>query len=400
MSKAKGRRRSGAGTERGTTYGRRFTDSQHQHGLTLVASGLGTSAVAKLIGTSDKSIRNWVKIARATGTMPTVPIAALEVTTPPASDTQSKAQRSKSQAIYAPKDPGQGLSDFEVAAIMELKRAHPSFGPAQIRAQLKRFKGWRVANKAIARVLRTHGYELVHRGARPQGPDPIRFEAPRRNALWQMDFTELRVGSEKFSLLVILDDFSRYVVAHSLCDSQETTVVINTLRLAIARHGKPETVRSDRGGAFTSKAFSQALEAELIDQIVGRPYHPEGGGKVEAVMGTLRRELWDVEHFASRHEASQRLVAFFEDYNERRAHMGIDGLTPADRYFGRADRVLAQIDALSRRRNGANSIAAPAGAPIEEPRAPMEVLRLLIVDGRMELRLCGAVVQLGRVRLK
>lgn len=109
-------------------------------------------------------------------------------------DTPTTAIGSPSASIYAPKDPGQGLSDLEVAAILELKREHPAYGPAQLRAQLKRFKGWRLSNKAIARVLRQAGYELVHRGSRPQGPEPIRFEAPRRNALWQADYTELRVG--------------------------------------------------------------------------------------------------------------------------------------------------------------------------------------------------------------
>ena len=82
--------------------------------------------------------------------------------------------------------------------------------------------------------------------------------------------------------------------------------------------------------------------------------------------------------------------------------MGIDGLTPADRFFGRADRVLAAVDALSRGRQGALSLRAPAGSPIEEltapgASAPLEVLRLVLCDGMMELRFCGARVRLGRV---
>jgi transposase InsO family protein len=250
--------------------------------------------------------------------------------------------------------------------------------------------------------LRAHGYELVHRGSRPKGDEPLRFEAPRRNALWQLDFTELRVGSEKLALLVVLDDFSRFVVGHTLCDSPEAEVAVEVLRLAIARHGRPEAVRTDRGGAFLSAAFKRALEGELIDHIVGRAYHPEGGGKVEAVIGTVKRELWEVEHFATRREAERRLASFVAEYNERRAHMGIDGLTPADRYFGRADRVLAELDAVSRQRNGAREQRAERGAAVEEGRAagaPMEVLRLVVRDGHMELRFCGASVRLGPVQV-
>jgi len=183
-----------------------------------------------------------------------------------------------------------------------------------------------------------------------------------------------------------------------LSDSPSAEVVIELLRAAIARHGKPEAVRTDRGGGFLSAQMTSFLEAELIDHVVGRAYHPEGGGKVESLIGTIRRELWDVEHFDDWNAATRRLDAWVLEYNERRAHMGIDGLTPADRFYGRADRVLSHIDAVSRRRHGALAMHTSDGAPFEEiGERAFEVLRLVIVDGQMELRLCGSKVILGSV---
>jgi len=379
--------------------GKRYTPEQREHALTLVAAGMSQEAAGKAIGATGESVRRWVGRAKQTQTMPSVPARGKP-------QQQVAEVLGKAQSIYAAADPGEGLSAVEVAAILEYKRRHPSYGPAQLRTQLKRFKGWRIAVKAIGRVLRDHGYELVHRGSRPQGDEtPTRFEAPRRNALWQADFTELRVGDEKLLLLVMLDDFSRFVVGHAVADSPSTDVAVAVLRRAMARHGKPEAVRTDRGGAFVAKEhetdFARVLETELIDHIVGHAYHPQGGGKVEAVIGTIKRELWDVQHFGSRNEAETRLHAFIDDYNERRAHMALDGLTPADRFFGRADRVLELINALSRRRQGLSLRDVPDGAAIEElgvgRGAPMEVLRLVIIDGQMELRLCGARVRLGAV---
>lgn len=439
-SKSNGVGSLGAGIE---PRSRRYTDEEKAKALKLVARGRGRSAAALAVGASIESVRQWVKAALVSGTKPELQAAlgkangaatvrrtdrekknadvesshANGSTTPAREEsgeseletnTHSKLALSKSEARrspYAPKDPGQGLADHEVAAILELKKDHPSMGPAQLRAQLKRFMGWRISLKAIARVLRGHGYELVHRGP-PKGPEPIRWEAPRRNALWQLDFAEVRVSEERLHALIILDDFSRYVVGHALADSPTSEVATRTLQAAIARHGKPEAVRTDRGGAFIAFSretdFGRYLEAELIDHIVGRSYNPKGGGKVEAAVGTLRRELWDIEHFASRAEAQQKLAAFFDAYNERRAHMGIDGLTPADRFFGRADRVLATVDALSRKRQGALAQFDRPGVPVEElggpaDGQPLEVLRLLILDGELELRFCGARVRLGRV---
>ena len=392
--------------------GRRFTEEQRQQALTLIAGGMPRTEVAARVGTTTESLRRWVAKAQANGTMPAGPTRTAapalvdKKTQPVAAAVEADAKRATPRSPYAPADPAQGLGEHEVAAILELKRKHPSMGPAQLRAQLKRFQGWRVSIKAIARVLRAHGYELVHRGAKPKGPEPVRFEAPRRNALWQADFCDVRVAGEKLCVLIIIDDFSRYAVGYAVADSPSSAVATEAMRQSIARHGKPEAVRTDRGGAFVAFSkesdFGRFLEAELIDHIVGRAYSPRGGGKVESAVGTLKRELWEVFHFEDRAEAERRLAQFFEQYNERRAHMGIDGLTPADRFFGRADRVLAALDAISRKRQGALALVSPTGGPVEEltftgAGAPMEVLRLVLVDGVMELRFCGARVRLGRV---
>jgi transposase InsO family protein len=387
--------------------GRRFTEEQRSQAVSLVDSGMTREQIAMTVGCTVESLRRWVKRAGPRDLAPAPQprkSSNREVTIAAAPAEIAVAASNPPRSPYAPLDPAQALSEHEVAAILELKRRHPSMGPAQLRAQLKRFKGWRISLKAIDRVLRGHGYEPVHRGSRPKGPVPIRFEAPRRNALWQADFTEVRVGPEKLYVLVVLDDFSRFVVGHALADAPESSVATETLRKAIARHGKPEAIRTDRGGAFVAFAketdFGRYLEAELIDHIVGRPYSPRGGGKVESAIGTLKRELWEVFQFHDRDEAERSLARFFDEYNERRAHMGIDGLTPADRFFGRADRVLARIDAISRGRNGSSWQRSALGGPIEEidaDGAPLEVLRLCIVDGELELRFCGARVRLGRV---
>lgn len=395
--------------------GRRYTKAQREHALTLVASGMSRKKTAKVLGTTVESLRRWIREAEAAGTMPEVaatkddiqPVDTVVTEESPPSSIDTKEK--KVASVYAPKDPGEGLSEAEQSAILELKKQHPSYGPAQIRAQLKRFKGWRVSNKAIARLLRKNGYELVHRSSRPQGYEEHRFEAPRRNALWQMDFGEFWAAREKLHLLVTEDDFSRFVVGHCLVAEKSTKVASRVLLEAMARHGKPEAVRTDRGGEFRARDeegdFARVLEAEEIDHIIGRSYHPQGGGKVESVIGTVRRELWDVEHFADRAEAIRRTAEFFEEYNHSRAHMGIDGLTPADRFFGRADRVLAAVDEISRKRQGAAAMMLAKGMPFEEvlgirDGSPLEVLRLVINSGKMELRFCGVSVCLGEVEIR
>jgi putative transposase len=377
-----------------------FPPEVRDHALLLVASGMKRVEVARVIGGTTESLRNWVKAAREDGTMPEPPLPdpAQKETVPPEPDVPQRA----------PIDPGQGLGAHEEAAVLEYKKRHPSMGPAQIRTQLKRFKGWRIATKAIARVLKQNGYELVHTASRPKGEEVVeRFEAPHRNAIWQMDFVELRVGPERRALLLVEDDFSRFCVGFGLFENPTGEDVVKVLVEAIRRHGKPESVYTDRGGPFLSwnkpSSLGRFLDRELIDHHVSPSYRPQGRGKVEALADTVQRELWHLRRFGSVDEAKDALVDFFGHYNFGRAHMGIDGLTPADRFFGRWEEVLSRVQAASRGRQGA---AALGGGGPEDPfvteealrDGPVEMLRLLIENGRMTLAFLGHRVDLGEVK--
>ncbi len=385
------------------TPGQSFPLEVREHALLLRVSGVKVKDVVAIIGCSAECLRGWMRRAESEGTLPEPPVVA-----PPAPAAAQAPAAAPGLPQRAPKDPGAGLGAHEEEAILALKKRHSSMGPAQIRAQLKRFKGWRVSVRAIARVLKDHGYELVHVASRPKGEeDPERWEAPYRNALWQLDFVELRVGPERQALLLVEDDFSRFCVAHSLFENPTSEDVVAVLRDAIRLHGKPEAIYTDRGGPFLAwnkpSSLGRFLETELIDHHVSPSYRPQGRGKIESLAATVQRELWDLVHFESVDDAHAPLATFFHAYNHRRAHMGIDGLTPADRFHGRWEEVVQRVQAASRRRQGAIVFAEGHGGDpfvTEESLAhgPLEVLRLVIVHGRMELRFLGHRVDLGEVK--
>jgi transposase InsO family protein len=401
---------------------RQFRADERKGALEDLAAGRPPHEVAAGLGCCCETLRLWKKAAEADGTMPVAkqapgaatrkPRKPIEPTTPPPASNGGPPATVSDQAIVpaaptpttaitvAPLVGPSQLGSAEIDAILRFKKRHPSMGPAQIGAQLKRFHGWRVAVRAIARVLLSNGYKLEHRGSRPEGDEvPHRFEAPYRNALWQLDFAELFIGSERRQLLIIEDDFSRFIVGHRLVEHPTSEVAVDVLGEAIRRHGKPEAVYTDRGGAFLAwgdvSSFGTFLEQELIDHHVGHSYHPQGRGKVEAVIHSVRRELWETTHFDSVEAAENGLAAFFREYNHRRAHMGIDGLTPADRFFGRWEEVRQEVEARARRR--------PLGSDphITEERLPedqVEVVRLMFVGDRLELRLLGHTSVLGTTR--
>jgi transposase InsO family protein len=214
-----------------------------------------------------------------------------------------------------------------------------------------------------------------------------------------MDALSFRVHEQRLYLHLVIDDFSRFIVAHSVSEHITAEQAVATLQTAIAEHGKPERVLTDRGGQFLSvqglTAFGRFLQAELIDHSVSRPYHPQTLGKVESVNRAIQKELLYLHELRNAEQARAKIAAWVLHFNFRRAHLGIDGLVPADRYFALQQRVLDQVQARSRGRLACQSGTRAIPGPLDDLQGPLEILRFLLVDGQLEVRFCGLRFLLG-----
>ena len=221
----------------------------------------------------------------------------------------------------------------------------PGLGPSQIRNQLRR-GGIKVAVHTVRRVMEEAGYRPPKVERKPHDQ---RYEAMRPNHLWHLDFVQRNIHRATTFTLILIDDYSRYVVGHGVDEGAERAdFVIDTFEEAVARHGRPEMVMNDKGSAFWSwKGVSRftALLTELgIDQIDAE--HKEWNGKVEVFNANLHKELFDAHRFYDVAEMRRRLAAHLHWYNHARTHHALGGLlVPADRYYGRVEEVLARIEA-------------------------------------------------------
>jgi transposase InsO family protein len=227
--------------------------------------------------------------------------------------------------------------------ILDEWHRHPGLGPSQIRNQL-RARCVKVSVNTARRVMEDAGYRPPKVERRKHDE---RFEAVRPNHMWHLDFVHRHIHRATTFTLILIDDHSRYVVGHGVDEVERADMVIETFEEAVRRHGKPEMVMHDKGGAFWSwRGISRftALLTELgIDQIVAE--HKEWNGKVEVFNANLHKELFDVQRFFDVGEMKRRLAAHLHFYNHARTHHALGGLlVPADRYFGRAEEVLARIE--------------------------------------------------------
>jgi putative transposase len=86
----------------------------------------------------------------------------------------------------------------------------------------------------------------------------------RLNQIWAMDITCISMAKVFVYLAVVLDWFSRRVLAWRLSITMDAAFCIEALQEALARHGKPEIVNTDQGSQFTGAAFTGVLAAKGI----------------------------------------------------------------------------------------------------------------------------------------
>lgn len=292
------------------------------------------------------------------------------------------------------KTPVAGIDEDVKEKIIALKKEHFEMGPAQIQAQLRRFYGIKVTVKPIRRVLKDAGYPLEARSKGNSVKPCTRFEMSRPNELWISDIFEFRIHKEKGYLVSFMDDFSRMILGWRVGRNCTGKTVVELLEETIGRHGKPERVLTDRGPQYASfegmSAFQKYLEEFEIDHSMARSYHPQTCGKLESFHRSLKRELLNIREFSSLEEAEEGIRDYICYFNTGRAHMGISGLTPADRYFGRQDEVLKQMDRRCSEQKSSSSPRQPLGAS-----GAIEVLRLLLQDGKLVLRIGAKAFQIG-----
>jgi transposase InsO family protein len=246
---------------------------------------------------------------------------------------------------------GSRLPELTKRTILMLKAANPEWGCQRISDLLGRGPALPASPGAVAKVLHEAGYELAEVSTRPH-PDKVRhFERAKPNQLWQTDlFTFiLKRQNRRVYLVAFMDDHSRFIVGYGLHASQSSALVLEVLRAGITSSGTPEEILTDNGSQYVTwrgkSAFSKELEKRGIKQVVAAPRRPQTLGKIERFWGTLWRECVASAIFVDLGDAQRRMGWFIDHYNFARTHSGIEGLTPADRFFGAASEVKKTLQA-------------------------------------------------------
>jgi len=226
--------------------------------------------------------------------------------------------------------------------VVEMRWAHPGWGPRTIRYHLEQEGVSPVPSRSgIYRALLRHNLVRRKRRRRPRS-SYRRWERSRAMELWQMDVmggVKLADGSEA-KVVTGVDDHSRFCVSALVVQRATARPVCEALALAMRRHGVPDQILTDNGKVFTGRfgpgsgevLFDRICRENGIDHLLTAPRSPTTTGKVERFHKTIRSEFLAGRVFGSVEEAQEELDGWVEHYNTMRPHQGI-GMVPPIRRF-------------------------------------------------------------------
>ena len=219
--------------------------------------------------------------------------------------------------------------------------------PAEVHATLLEEQTYLGSVRTMYRVL-AEAHEVRERRAQARHPVYTKPElvATGPNQVWSWDITKLKgpIPYLYYSLYVILDLFSRYVVGwmvarHENAHLAERLIAATCLKQGIAP--QQLTIYADRGAPMRSKLVALLFSDLSINASHSRPRVSNDNPFSESQFRTLKYRPEFPDRFGSLEHARGVSRDLFAWYNNAHHHSGLSYLTPADVHYGRAATVLA-----------------------------------------------------------
>jgi putative transposase len=246
--------------------------------------------------------------------------------------------------------PVNALTETERQRVLDVLRS-PEFcdlAPAQVWARLLDDGIWLCSISTMYRLLAIAG---ENRERRRQRTHPAKKKpeliATAPNQVWSWDITKLRGPTRgvHYELFVIIDIYSRYVIAWTVAAAETGELAKEFIDTAITTQGVAHgqlTLHADRGTSMTSKPVAQLLVDLGVARSHSRPHVSNDNPYSEAGFKTLKYCPAFPGSFGSIHDARQFCETFFAYYNHEHRHSGIGLHTPASVHYGTATEIRAQ----------------------------------------------------------
>lgn len=149
------------------------------------------------------------------------------------------------------------------------------------------------------------------------------FRAECPNDMWQIDIKgPFLIDGKRMNALLILDDYSRFLVSVQLFKSITTDVVTQALDQSISTYNSPRKILADNGPQFRATFEKWCTEPQRkIDVVHAPPFYPQCKGKIERCIRNFNEEYIRLDMVFE--DISTFVGEYQEWYNTERYNSGI-----------------------------------------------------------------------------
>ncbi len=185
-------------------------------------------------------------------------------------------------------------------------------------------------------------------GAKPKRPDEL--TGPNQCWCWDISYLKTDVVRVFWFLYVMLDEWSRKVVAwrvsRSLVHEEALRLIDDAIlaeNLLEAPQSRMPVVVNDRGSQMRAKEVKQMFTDMGLTQTFSRPRTPNDNPYVESLFGTVKTAPIYPGWFPCDDESVVQgyLGSYFGWYNNEHYHSRIGYVTPVQKHMGQAERIIA-----------------------------------------------------------
>lgn len=158
------------------------------------------------------------------------------------------------------------------------------------------------------------------------------LEITRPNQVWSMDITYIPMERGFMYLTAIIDVYSRFVVGWSLSNTMDAQWCAELFGEAVKQYGAPEIINTDQGSQFTSKEFTEAVEATTAKLSMDGKGRATDNAFVERLWRSVKYENVYIQAYETTKDLHNGLDEYFHYYNHQRRHSSIDDRYPHELY--------------------------------------------------------------------
>ena len=216
------------------------------------------------------------------------------------------------------------------------------FGSGKITAILKD-RGYRVSAKMVSALMHEMGLftirtsaktlYLMNENIKKENMLKRNFHVKEPNQVWVSDVTYFRFRKFKYYICVMIDLFSRKVIACRISRKNSTQLVKSTFKSAYeTRNPNRDLIfHTDRGTNYTSHTFMAYLNGLGVKQSFSHKGTPYDNAICESFFAGMKREELYRSKYRSEKEFRTSVMDYIEFYNTQRPHSANQYKTP-DKY--------------------------------------------------------------------